>query len=88
MTDFPDPPRPPEWATYIPHRTTKGKFVVHNTQGHAKAAIANGCEMSSYRSDRRNAEDMQLLHWNGTEWVVEHLIPVGTRAKDLPWRKK
>jgi hypothetical protein len=83
MTDFPAPPPVPEWATYIPGRTTKAKFVVHNTEGHEKSAISTACSMYQPSKD-----DMQLLHWDGRTWITVYSIPAGTTARSLPWRKK
>lgn len=32
---------PCDWATYIPNRTTKAQFAVHNQRGNALAALAS-----------------------------------------------
>ena len=84
MTDFPAPPPAPEWATYIPTRSTKSAFVVHKRLGDAKNALNAAC----YDWSDGARGDMQLLRWTGGEWVVTYDIKKGTRATDLPWRKK
>lgn len=84
MTNFPPPPPPPQWGTYIPTRYGyRNKFKHHTTLGHAKSAIANAVDMYGPVSN----EEMQLVHWDGTEWVVQWIIPAGSSKDDLPWRK-
>lgn len=57
--NFPAPPTP-EWATVVPSRRGKA-FKMHGNKGQASSAL-------SYHFPD---DDVQLLHWDGTEWQVE-----------------
>jgi hypothetical protein len=83
MSNFPEPPPPPNWATNIPARGSQS-FKFHKTIGHAKSAITSYHDMvTGFRSGYAEA---WILNWNGTTWETVYYVAPGTTVDDLPWK--
>lgn len=77
-TFTPPPVDQPVWATFIPGRTTKTKFAMHQTIGHAKNAfdgcskagilyeLVNGKWTERFRQSEHQAKHRTCM-WCGTE---------------------
>lgn len=59
----------PEWATYVPDRTTKGKFAIHNTRAHALNAL-KGREGIMYHAE--NGEWVEVTRVEAKDLVTCH----------------
>lgn len=84
--------KPPTWATIIPTRSTKKIVAIHNTVGHAKAAVSSsspprtctlGYDAAKGGYPVAEAEIHELVDG---EWVLRWEIPEGTYPNELPWK--
>lgn len=79
MTDFPSPPPPPKWATYIQDR--RPQFKMHSQRGHVRSAVGGG----GYRGG--SVRGGRVYEWDSQaeSWTLLHDIPEGTRKSEHPF---
>lgn len=83
--DSPNPVKVTPYLTIIPGRLPRQKM--HSTLGHAHNAINTALWQGRNRGVDGSLEEMAVFQFTGVEWVeIEH-YPVGTKERDLPWRK-